>query len=137
MAGDVADINQNEKDNKNRLLYYSELALQGKDYDVYLAQYGQLTYAEILSWSAFDEFESMVPHKIDRSDHSGGNPFGNIVKGSLGIAESTKECIERRKELIRLIGNNKISKYYRIDTVNKSEYINKFNSSSLKLQKLL
>lgn len=49
MAGDVADVNQNEKDNKNRLLHYTDLAMEGKDYDVYIMQYGPTIYADIIS----------------------------------------------------------------------------------------
>lgn len=110
MAGDVADISQNEKDNKNRLLHYTDLAMEGKDYDVYIMQYGPNIYADIISWVGLDEFEKLVPHKIDRGTMA-GTPFENISYGALSIMESTKEWSERKKELIGLMGNNHISKY--------------------------
>ena len=111
VLGDIANIAKNEKENRFRLRYFIDLALQNKDYDIFIQQLGQVTIVDILSIEGLVEFEKFIPDKIDRHDHGGGFPMGNIIPGSLALNESTKECIERRKEAIKVLGINYISQY--------------------------
>ena len=110
MLGDISDVLQNEKENKFRLLYFISLALENKDYDFYLNQIWDMTIINILSEEAMNQFENLIPNHIDRHNHF-GLPVKNILDNSLAVTESTQKCNDRRKEAIKTIGINHISRY--------------------------
>ena len=65
----------------------------------------------VLSIEALAEFDRLVPTKIDRFNQIGKFALGNIIRGSLGQSETSKEFLIRRKEAAKAIGINQISKY--------------------------
>ena len=100
-----------ERTNKYRFKRIIDLALEDKEYDFYLFQHGEESRIEILSINALNEFEKLIPHKIDRHDHGNGVAIGNIIRGSFITDETSKEYNEMRKEVIKSIGTNNISQY--------------------------
>ena len=96
ISGDLTDIMKNESQNKNRMQNYIELALQNKELDFYVTQFGPWTIFDVLSAQALNEMERLIPSKIDRHDHQGGFPIGNITRGSLVLDETTQDLIERK-----------------------------------------
>ena len=65
-------------------------------------QYGPTIYGDIISWVGLDEFEKLVPQKIDRATMA-GTLFQNISYGALSIMVSTKEWTERKNSLDLLV----------------------------------
>ena len=100
-----------KKESIFRAQYYRDLSLNNQNYDFYISQQGASTIFDVLSTEALNEFEKLVPFKIDRHNHYGINPIGNIVPHSFLLLETTKEWVERRKEAMKSIGINHISRY--------------------------
>ena len=111
MVGDIVKVVQNEKENKHRFRHYNDLALENKNYDFNISQQGPLTAIDIVSPEALTEFEKLIPERIDRHPNGDGIPFANIAPEWEGLLECTKDNMERRKELMKTMGVNKISQY--------------------------
>jgi len=120
MLGDIVIINKNEQENKFKMQHYIDDVKSKPDTDIYISQFGPVTLYEICSPKAFDEFERLVPEKIDRNDQE-GTPIGYIAPRSFGVIESTANWNERRKFILKAIGINYASKYIplMIETVDK------------------
>ena len=69
-----------------------------------------------------DEFEKLVPLKIDRDDNE-GLPVGNLISGSLGISLSDEKWTQRRKEMGKLIGTSLISQHIPLMIETMDKYI--------------
>ena len=120
MLGDIALIVQNENNNKFRRQIFIDLGMQKPHLDFYIFQPGPITLFSLVSIQAFDEFEKLMPHKIDRHDHR-EFPFVDIVEGSFALNQSNEDWDERRKTIMKTIGINYASKFIplMIQTVDK------------------
>lgn len=120
LIGDILLINKNEKENKFKLQHYVDNAISKPETDIYISQFGSLTLYNMCSPQAFDEFERLVPEKIDRDDQKDG-PTETVVPLSFALIESTANWNERRKFILKVIGINYASKYIplMIETVDK------------------
>ena len=107
VIGDFALVLKYQNDNKFRFKMFYDVVKENKNYDFYSFQQGPHTVINVLSTDALTEFERLVPIKIDRYNQYGKFPVRNIVRGSLGQCETTKEFLMRRKEATKAIGINR------------------------------
>ena len=110
MVGDIELIVQNEKVNKFRRCMFIDLGIQQPNIDFYIFQLGEMTLFSLVSTKAWEEFEKLVPDKIDRHDHREYS-FLDIARGSFAFLPSHTEWNERRKTILKTIGINWASKY--------------------------
>ena len=68
MLGDIKRIEGYIKENKYKLQHFIDIPIENPEADLYFSQYGPLTVFEIISPKSQDEFEQLVPNKIDRHD---------------------------------------------------------------------
>ena len=108
--GDVALITNNVKEKKGKFHHFIEEALQNKGIDLRVNQLASFSIFDVCSVKALDQFEKLVPSKIDRSV-TFGFPLHNIIGGSLGASFSDEKWTKRRKEMTKHIGINFCSKH--------------------------
>ena len=108
--GDLAVWNKNEAKGKGKFQHFIDESLSEKGYDIRLTQLGPESVIEACSVKALDEFEKLLPSKIDRYHHR-GLPIGYFLKGSLAVQRSTENWSIRRKEMIKKLAINYCSKY--------------------------
>ena len=108
--GDLAIWNQNDARGNGKFQHFIDEALSEKGYDIRLTQLGPESVIDVCSVKALDEFEKLVPSKIDRYHHR-GLPIGYFLKGSLAVTRSTENWSIRRKEMIKKLAINNCSKY--------------------------
>ena len=68
VLGDIKRIEGYIKENKYKLQHFIDIPIENPEADLYFSQYGPLTVFEIISPKSQDEFEQLVPDKIDRHD---------------------------------------------------------------------
>ena len=67
MLGEIKLLNENSAQNKPVLHhYYKDSNKKGDKIDLRLTQFGAFHRIEAISPKAIDEFEKLIPHKIDR-----------------------------------------------------------------------
>ena len=140
MLGDIAIIFENENNNRYRRQIFIDLGMQKPHLDFYLFQPGPITLFSLVSIQAFDEFEKLIPHKIDRYNHKKFS-FVDIVRGSFALNQSNEDWNERRKTIMKTIGINYASKFIplMIQTVDKWLVCVKKNESiniTIEMQKI-
>mmetsp|Transcript_30782 Transcript_30782/g.35193 ORF Transcript_30782/g.35193 Transcript_30782/m.35193 type:complete len:88 (-) Transcript_30782:134-397(-) len=87
------------------MYFYIDTALAYPDADLYVAQLGPFTIFEMCSAKAFEEFEALVPAKIDRHDHK-GLPLERMGAGIFPLIQSHANWSERRKFIMKTLGVN-------------------------------
>ena len=122
LLGDLSLVIQNEKDHKSKFHHNIEDSLENKGFDIQLFILGSYVYLDLCSMKAFDEFEKLVPSKIDRDDMQ-GIPVVNIIGGSLGVSSSDEKWAQRRKEMGKLIGINFCSQHIPLMIETMDKYI--------------
>ena len=80
--GEIAVVKSNEKEKKGKFHHFIQESLQNKNHDIRVTQLAAYTIIDVCSVQALDEFEKLVPNKIDRS-LTVGFPLHNIIGGSL------------------------------------------------------
>ena len=80
--GEIAVVKSNEKEKKGKFYHFIQESLQNKNHDIRVTQLAAYTIIDVCSVQALDEFEKLVPNKIDRS-LTVGFPLHNIIGGSL------------------------------------------------------
>ena len=83
---------------------------ENPDLDLYFVQNLNMMFVNTCSLRAIDEFNKLIPEKIDRHDHT-GMQIVNIAPNSFGLMSSTPNWNERRKLATKTIGINFASKY--------------------------
>ena len=110
LLGDIAIMQQAERENKFRMQYYIDAALERTDVDLVLTQVGNHIEIDPVSVKALEEFESLVPSKIDRYS-SESMPVQRIWRDSFGMIVSNSSWSDRRKTILKIIGINFASQY--------------------------
>ena len=108
--GDVALIKHNVQQKKSKFHYFINEALHNKGYDLRITQLASATMIDVCSVKALDEFEKLVPSKIDRIITK-DSALDNLIGGSLGASLSDEKWMKRRKEMAKHIGINFCSKH--------------------------
>ena len=80
--GEIAVVKSNEKEKKGKFHHFIQESLQNRNHDIRVTQLAAYTIIDVCSVQALDEFEKLVPNKIDRS-LTVGFPLHNIIGGSL------------------------------------------------------
>ena len=90
--------------------YYKDSNSKGDKVDIRLTQFGAFQKIEAISSKAIDEFEKLIPSKIDRFKQL-DNPIGRILEGSFAVMHSNDLWGKRRKLMSKILGINYCSKY--------------------------
>ena len=113
MLGDLYLIDQNVKAKKAAFNHYFTEAIEHKDKDLRIVQFGADININVLSVQAFEEFEKAVPKYIDRF-HQTDLPAGNLSPGSLVTVKTDEKWKKKRKEIASAIGISQCSKYIKM-----------------------
>ena len=120
--GDVVTFCKNERENKDRIQAHIDIALNKNNTDIKLVQFGPVILFSLCSPKALNEFEKLIPEKLDRFNH---NKFlvGNIAPNSIILMQSNRRWDKRRKAILKTIGINFVSKYIPMMTKIVDEWI--------------
>ena len=110
VLGDIKRIEEYVKENKYKLQHFIDIPIEHPDNDFYINQLGPYTIFEVVSTKSQDEFEQLIPIKIDRHNCI-GFPLSNMGAGAFPLIESNKNWNERRTTVMKTIGINQASKF--------------------------
>ena len=113
MLGDIVEITNNQNENKFKFQHYIEIAQKKPYLDFYLVQLAQFQYVLLCSIKSFNEFEDLLPSKIDRHNHE-GHLLKNVLDKSFSLLPSNSNWNERRKVVMKTIGINFASQYIQL-----------------------
>ena len=106
----IALMKECQSQNKFRLQFYLDEAIERSDVDIVHTQIGNKIEIDPVSVKALQEFENLIPTKIDRYiDET--MPVQHIWRDSFGVIQSNKSWSERRKTILKIIGINFASQY--------------------------
>ena len=90
IAGEAKLFEENSKLRKPNLHhYYMDAVSKGSSVDLRLTQYGPIQKIDVLSVKALNEFEKLVPHKIDREGDR-KTVVTRLMGGSFSFLKSNK-----------------------------------------------
>lgn len=110
VLGDAAMILKGRKENKYMLSYMEDIIQKDPNFDIYIAQLGDVINFYISSLKANEEFVKLSPHKIDRK-LDGDNIMLKIGGGSFSFNPTGQHWKDRRQSLLKAIGFNHVSRY--------------------------
>ena len=111
VLGEAKLFEDNMKLNKPRLHHqYLDSASKGSSIDLRLTQFGPIQKIDICSVKAINEFEKLVPSKIDRGGDN-GSAVTRLVAGTFSFLQSKKQWDLRRKYMSKILAINYCSKY--------------------------
>ena len=110
MAGDVALVEENHTNGRNKIQHFFETADKLKNTDMRLVQYGDMSILGMCSVKAVEQLEALIPSKVDIYNHH-EFPIANIAPGLFIFNRTNDDTLNRRKTLMKLLGFNKVSQY--------------------------
>jgi len=123
--GDLKPIMEYQKSNIFVFYDYIKCALEKPEKDLKLVQLATFSCISAISPRAREEFERLIPTKIDRY-HCKLFPMGYGLAGSLPLIPSTENWKDRRTTFMKMIGLNSISSYVPMMIQTTDEVMNKW-----------
>mmetsp|Transcript_5267 Transcript_5267/g.6259 ORF Transcript_5267/g.6259 Transcript_5267/m.6259 type:complete len:193 (-) Transcript_5267:109-687(-) len=109
-VGIIALMKKCIAEGKFRFQFYIDEIIKRPNIDVIITQFGPFLMYELSSVKALNEFEKIVPDKVDRNDDK-GLFVQNIVGNSFALMRSKNDWNDRRKAIMKTIGINFASQY--------------------------
>ena len=110
MTGDITIWGENIEKGRGVLHHYIREVAENPDTDFRLMTLGERSILEITSPEAMDEFEKLVPDKVDRGEPK-QTALANMMPTAFNMIRSTDYMNKRKNATVAFLGMNKVSSY--------------------------